>query len=38
MAQRTLLYQNTDPQVCVFYGFGLVLEPRYIVGPEPLDQ
>ena len=20
------------------YGFGTVLEPRYIVGPEPLDQ
>ena len=22
----------------LFYGFGPVLEPRCIVGPEPLDQ
>ena len=22
----------------LFYGFGLVLKPRYIVGPKPLDQ
>ena len=27
-----------SPQDCVFYGFGGVLEPRYIVGPKPLDQ
>jgi hypothetical protein len=37
-ATRTLLYQNTAPQGSAFYGFGPVLEPRYIVGPEPLDQ
>ena len=37
-AERTLFYQNIDPQVDAFYGFGGVLEPRYIVGPEPLDQ
>jgi hypothetical protein len=35
---RTLLYQNNTPQGVAFYGFGPVLEPRYIVGPEPLDQ
>ena len=23
---------------CLFYGFGLVLKPRWIVGPKPLDQ
>ena len=28
----------SDPQVAAIYGFGTVLEPRYIVGPEPLDQ
>jgi hypothetical protein len=22
----------------LFYGFGLVLKPRWIVGPKPLDQ
>ena len=22
----------------LFYGFGSVLEPRWIVGPKPLDQ
>jgi hypothetical protein len=26
------------PQDPSFYGFGGVLEPRYIVGPKPLDQ
>ena len=36
--KRTLLYQNIIPQDDAFYGFGGVLEPRYIVGPEPLDQ
>ncbi len=36
--KRTLLYQCTVPQDAAFYGFGGVLEPRYIVGPEPLDQ
>ena len=35
---RTLLYQKYRPQAASFYGFGPVLEPRYIVGPEPLDQ
>ena len=25
-------------RVIAIYGFGGVLEPRYIVGPEPLDQ
>ena len=37
-ALRTLLYQNIVPQDNAVYGFGPVLEPRYIVGPEPLDQ
>ena len=37
-AQRTLLYQKHAPQGVPIYGFGTVLEPRYIVGPEPLDQ
>ena len=36
--KRTLLYQNIVPQDNAFYGFGPVLEPRCIVGPEPLDQ
>ena len=36
--KRTLLYQNTSSQGHAFYGFGPVLEPRCIVGPEPLDQ
>ena len=36
--KRTLLYQNITPQGDAFYGFGPVLEPRCIVGPEPLDQ
>ena len=28
-----------DPEGSIpIYGFGPVLEPRYIVGPEPLDQ
>jgi hypothetical protein len=37
-AERTLLYQrriSQDPSVMIF---GALLEPRYIVGPEPLDQ
>ena len=38
ISQRTLLYQNITPQGDAFYGFGGVLEPRYIVGPKPLDQ
>ena len=36
--KRTLLYQTIDPQDDRFYGFGPMLEPRCIVGPEPLDQ
>ena len=36
--KRTLLYQTVIPQDDGFYGFGPVLEPRCIVGPEPLDQ
>ena len=36
--KRTLLYQNITPQGDAFYGFGGVLEPRYIVGPKTLDQ
>ena len=38
VTQRTLLYQKYRPQAASFYGFGPVLEPRCIVGPEPLDQ
>ena len=38
VTNRTLLYQRHRPQAAPFYGFGPVLEPRYIVGPEPLDQ
>ena len=37
-AVRTLLYQMRRPQATSFYGFGLVLKPRWIVGPKPLDQ
>ena len=37
-ADRTLFYQSIIPQDDAVYGFGDVLEPRCIVGPEPLDQ
>ena len=34
----TLFYQLCVPQDAQVDGFGVMLEPRYIVGPEPLDQ
>ena len=36
--ERTLLYQIEIPQDFSFYGFGPVLKPRCIVGPEQLEQ
>ena len=33
-----LPYQGDPPKEILFRGFGSQLEPRYIVGTEPLDQ
>ena len=33
-----LPYQGDLPQEILFRSFGLQLEPRWIVGTEPLDQ
>jgi hypothetical protein len=37
-AERTLLYQEWTSQDPLVMIFGSMLEPRYIVGPKPLDQ
>ena len=33
-----LSYHQTVPKNCLIRSFGTTLEPRYIVGTEPLDQ
>ncbi len=37
-AQAMLPYRTQDPKVLDTRSFGDVLEPRYIIGTEPLDQ
>jgi hypothetical protein len=33
-----LSYHLRDPKISQIRSFGTMLEPRYIVGTEPLDQ
>ena len=33
-----LSYHQNDPKILLIRSFGITLEPRYIVGTEPLDQ
>ena len=33
-----LSYHTSDPKIKRIHNFGTVLEPRYIVGTERLDQ
>ncbi|MEA2162021.1 MAG: hypothetical protein QOK37_148 [Thermoanaerobaculia bacterium] len=33
-----LSYHQTNPRIGLIRSFGTTLEPRYIVGTEPLDQ
>jgi hypothetical protein len=33
-----LSYHLDDPRIIEIRSFGIMLEPRYIVGTEPLDQ
>jgi hypothetical protein len=35
---RMLSYHQQDPKISLIRSFGITLEPRYIVGTEPLDQ
>ena len=35
---RMLSYHQTNPRIGLIRSFGTTLEPRYIVGTEPLDQ
>jgi hypothetical protein len=35
---RMLSYHLFDPKIVQIRSFGTTLEPRYIVGTEPLDQ
>ena len=35
---RMLSYHQTNPKIGLIRSFGITLEPRYIVGTEPLDQ
>jgi hypothetical protein len=37
-AHRMLLYHLFDPKAEQIRSFGNQLEPRYIIGTEPLDQ
>ena len=33
-----LSYHLTNPKISQIRSFGIMLEPRYIIGTEPLDQ